>query len=238
MRIHFLKKRNPWIIWAIAIPAAFWFLSETLPLLASGLNQKGYQRVKKNPLEASGILTLRTRDSVHRKSVKNIILPLTRKSDPRFDHDRFDLRIIGLLEVEKPGFYGIGTESDDGSWIWIDGEKILDNGGLHPRQKKKDLIHVQKGLHLIELKFENLMGEAYLDAFWVPPDEPPRPIPLLPHPWGRVASNLYGSAPLFFKMAQYWVFFLIPLLLYKILFPTGPVGGETPTSPKRGKPGW
>lgn len=204
------------------MPVIFWSLSKVLPLMASGLNQKGYQSVKKNPSAVSSFLIIRNKGSVDRQSVKDIKFPLSRKSDLRFDHERFDLRILGLLEVEKPGFYWIGTESDDGSWIWIDRKKILDNGGLHSREEKKNLIHLNKGLHSIELKFENRMGEAYLDVFWIPPNETRRPLPLLPNPWGRVASGLFWSSFLFLKIAQYWVFFLIPPLLFKVLFPSKP----------------
>jgi hypothetical protein len=220
MKMHLPGKKSVWFILGVTVPVIFWSLSEILPIMASGLNRKGYQSVKKNPSEASSLLIIRNKDSIERKSVKDIIFPLSRKSDPRFDHDRFELRIFGLLDLEKPGFYGIGTESDDGSWIWIDGKMIVDNGGLHSRQERMELIHLQKGLHLIELKFENLMGGAYLDTFWIPPNGTRQPLSFYPHPFGRIASALFQTAYLFFKIAQYWTFFLIPFLLYRILFPS------------------
>jgi hypothetical protein len=220
MKGHLFGKKRTWIILGVAVPVILWSLSEILPIMASGFNRKGYQSVKKNPSEASGILIIRNKDSIVQKSIKDIKLPLSRKSDPRFDHERFQLQIKGLLMVEQSGPYWIGTESDDGSWIWIDGKKVLDNGGLHPRHKNMEFIHLQKGLHLIELKFENLMGEAYLDTFWIPPKGSRQPLPFYPHPFGRTASALFGTAFLFSKIAQYWIFFLLPLLLYPLLFPS------------------
>lgn len=220
MKIHLPERKRPWIILALAIPVIFWSISEILPLMASVLNRKGYQRIKKNPSEASSILIIRNKDSIERKSIQDIKFPLSRKSDLRFDHDRFDLTLVGLLEVEKPGFYCIGTDSDDGSWIWIDGKKILDNGGLHSRQEIKDYVSLTKGFHLIELKFENLMGDAYWDVFWIPPNGRREPIPFKLHPLGRMIPGFYWASHIFYKMAQYWIFFMVPLLLYQILFPS------------------
>jgi hypothetical protein len=220
MKNHLWGKKRAWIILGVAVLVILWSLSEILPIMASVLNRKGYQGVKNNPSEASGILIIRNKDSIVRKSIKDIKLPLSRKSDPRFDHERFQLQIKGSLIVEKSGPYWIGTESDDGSWIWIDGKKILDNGGLHPRHKNMEFIHLQKGFHLIELKFENLMGEAYLDAFWIPPNGSRQPLSFYPHPFDRVASALFRTAYFFSKIAQYWIFFLLPMLLYPLLFPS------------------
>ena len=219
MKFHLPEKKNPWIISAIAFPVLLWSLSEIMNITAIGLNRKSYQSIKKHPSEASIILSIKNKGSVNRKYLKEIKFPLSRKSDLRFDHERFDLRIFGLLEVEKPGLYWIGTESDDGSWIWIDGKKILDNGGFHAREEKKNFIQLEKGLHSITVKFENILGEAYLDVFWIPPNETRCPLPLIPNPYGRIISGLYRSAHLSFKIAQYWIFLLIPILLYGVLFP-------------------
>jgi len=105
MKIHLSEKKRPWIILAIVIPVIFWSLSEILPIMASGLNRKGYQSVKKNPSEASSILIIRNKGSIDRKSIKDIKFPLSRKSDPRFDYERFQLQMKGSLIVEKSGFY-------------------------------------------------------------------------------------------------------------------------------------
>jgi len=220
MEFTSLRIKKKGILLIIMIPMVFWSLSESLPLMISQLNERIYRYQAKNPQGISGSLTIFKQGLVDRLMISNIRLPLSRKSDPLFDQERFQLQVTGLLKIEKAGIYSFGTESDDGAWIWIDGKKILDNGGLHSRQKKMNFAHLQKGVYFIELKFENLMGEAYWDVFWIPPDETRHPLPLLPHPWGRVASGLFWSANLFFKIAQYWAFFVIPLLLYKVLFPS------------------
>jgi hypothetical protein len=219
MKIRMPKNKRPWVILVIAFPLICWSFSEVLPLIASSLNRKGYQAAAKTIPELSGVLTVKKQNALERKTVKDIRFPITRTSDPRFDHDRFDLTIYGLLNVERAGFYWVGTESDDGSWIWLKGVKILDNGGLHSREIKTNLIRLEKGLQIIELRYENQMGDAYLDLFWVPPDGTRSPLPLVPNPWGRVSSGLLWASFLLFKIAQYWVFFTLPLLLYPILFP-------------------
>ena len=219
MKTGLFREKKLWIILVLAVPVIFWFFSVIFPIIASGLNRSGYQSPKKDPLEISGHLVVRDRDSREGKFIRDIRFPLTRRSDLRFDHDQFELRLYGLIEVKESGMFLIGTESDDGSWIWIDGEKVLDNGGIHSRTEKENLIHLETGLHSLELKFENRQGEAYLNVFWNQANKERLPLPLLSNPWGRVTSGLYRSAHLFFKIARYWFFFWVPLLLYRVLFP-------------------
>ena len=220
MKISLLgnKKNRAYLI--IAVPIVFWLLSETFSMTISGLNWMSYRYLSHSSSTKTGLLTLLDKGSFDRKTISDISFPLSRKSDSRFDHERFQLQLTGLLRVEKPGTYWIGIDSDDGSWIWVDGEEILDNGGLHSPEEKMNFIHLKKGLHSIEIKFENLMGKAYLDVFWIPPNGLRQPIAFRPHPLGRIIPCLYWLTSLFFKISQYGAFFLVPILLYKLLFPT------------------
>ncbi|OGP52188.1 MAG: hypothetical protein A2Y79_12920 [Deltaproteobacteria bacterium RBG_13_43_22] len=63
------------------------------------------------------------------------------------------------------------------------------------------------------------MGEAYFDVFWVLPDGTHKPLSFFSFPYSRTVHYLLGAANIFFKITQYWFFFFIPFLLYKLLFP-------------------
>ena len=212
--------RKKWVFILVAIPVLSWSLSIAFPLIVSGLNWISYRYLSESNLGPEGLLTVLIQGSNKRKTVSGIKFPLSRKSDPRFDHERFHLQMVGLIKVEKSGTFWIGTESDDGSWIWVDGKKILNNGGLHSREEMKSFIYLKEGIHSIDVEFENLLGDAYLDPFWIPPNGNRQPLPFRSHPFGRIIPCLFGASHIFYKIAQYWVFFLVPLLLYKVLFPS------------------
>jgi hypothetical protein len=213
------KKKKYWTVIAIVVPIFFWSLSEVMPRLASKLNEKGYVEGRKKSLGISGNVTFQEQGKNKKARLENIRFPLTRQFYPLLDREKFTLKIIGLLEVKKAGLYWLGSDSDDGSWIKIDNEEVLDNGGLHPRQEKANLMDLQPGIHPLEIRFENQMGEAYLDLFWVGPDGVRSPLPILPHPWGKESALLYRLGYLSFKITQYWTFLMLPILLYPLLFP-------------------
>jgi hypothetical protein len=50
--------------------------------------------------------------------------------------DRFAATWRGRFSVNAPGAYTFCTTSDDGSSLFIDGETIVDNGGLHGAQRR------------------------------------------------------------------------------------------------------
>ena len=45
--------------------------------------------------------------------------------------DDFSASIRGFLDVAADGTYAFGLNSDDGSWLFIDGVQVVNNGGFH-----------------------------------------------------------------------------------------------------------
>lgn len=207
------------ILVILAVPVFFWSFSKAVPLILSGINGAVYRQATPNIQGENGFLSLRGKGRQDYQTIPNLRLPLSRKTDPCLDHDQFILRIMGVLLVKQNGLYWIGTDSDDGSWIWLDGEQIVDNGGLHARTEIMYPVSLTKGIHFLELKFENLMGDAYLDAFWVLPNGLRQLLPIRPHPFGRMISRGYATASVFFKIAEYWVLLFWPLVLIHYFFP-------------------
>jgi cytochrome c2/cytochrome c5 len=70
----------------------------------------------------------------------------------------FDLGIIkrednlavlyeGFLRIDRDGDYTFWTTSGDGSRIWIDGNLVVDNDGIHPPQTASGNVKLTKGIH-------------------------------------------------------------------------------------------
>ncbi len=81
----------------------------------------------------------------------------------------FCIRWEGQLVVPQSGTYNFATESDDGSWLYIDGMLVVDNGGRHATRLMQASKRLTKGKHDITLKFVNNAGSGNIRLFWTPP---------------------------------------------------------------------
>ncbi len=80
--------------------------------------------------------------------------------------ERFALRYDGILTVPADGEYTFHLRSDDGSWLDVDGVRILDNGGDHAPKKVSAKLTLAKGAHTFGLvMYENSGGEE-LELTW------------------------------------------------------------------------
>jgi len=68
----------------------------------------------------------------------------------------------GYIKVPKDGIYTFFAESDDGSNIIVDGQKIVDNDGLHSAKEESGQIGLQKGYHSISVQFFENSGNYQL----------------------------------------------------------------------------
>ncbi len=80
--------------------------------------------------------------------------------------DEFSVRWVGYLYVPEDGDYTFYLTSDDGSWLWIDGNLVVDNGGLHAPREKSATVHLKKGYHPIEVRFFENHGGAVVRLEW------------------------------------------------------------------------
>jgi len=65
--------------------------------------------------------------------------------DPKIDPDKFSARWTGKFTAPKSGRIRIGTNSNDGSYLYIDGLLVVNNWGLHGPKLKSAEIVVEKG---------------------------------------------------------------------------------------------
>ncbi len=78
----------------------------------------------------------------------------------------FGAQITGSFSAASAGDYYFSLWSDDGSSLWIDGVKVLDNGGAHsPYQVSINNYPLSAGTHSIQINFfEDFGGESALTA--------------------------------------------------------------------------
>jgi hypothetical protein len=87
--------------------------------------------------------------------------------------DRFEwfaIMYTGTFQVENEGEYKFRLVSDDGSRLFIDGKKIIDDDGIHSTQSASGSVSLGKGVHQIEVDY--FQGPRYsvaLQLFWTPP---------------------------------------------------------------------
>jgi cytochrome c2 len=81
----------------------------------------------------------------------------------------FTVKFEGLIEIPSGGEYRFWTKSDDGSVLWIDGKKVVDNDGIHGPIERSGRVRLTKGRHGVELGFSQSGGGYELSVSWQPP---------------------------------------------------------------------
>lgn len=86
---------------------------------------------------------------------------------------RFDVRI----SVETPGAYTFYTASDDGSKLYVDGQLVVNNDGLHPAVEKNGVVTLATGEHDVRVEYFEKTGGDSLQVLWSGPGISKAPLP-------------------------------------------------------------
>jgi len=86
-------------------------------------------------------------------------------------HAPFSVIWSGYLFVPESGNYRLITESDDGSWIYVNGTLVVDNGGEHPIQRKERTAYLEKGYHWLVVKYFDQYFGAIMRLKWQRPGQ-------------------------------------------------------------------
>ncbi len=65
----------------------------------------------------------------------------------------FAIDYTGKFWIDSPGIYSFALLSDDGSWLYIDDQLVIDNGGLHPPEEKAGKLSLSGGIHRIRVAY-------------------------------------------------------------------------------------
>jgi len=132
-----------------------------------------------------------------------------KKESPKFPNDHFACEWTGKIFVDDSGKYTFYTSSDDGSRLWINGKKVVENWGLHGRRQKAGTVDLKTGWHDFKAThFENA-GGASMIVSWKGPDTNNRKKLLEGSHEGKIEQEKEGpnedKYPDGFK-ASYWFF--------------------------------
>lgn len=81
------------------------------------------------------------------------------------------------MHISHSGTYKFTLVSDDGSYLWIDGKQIIDNGGFHGKKSVSEHIFLQEGVYQIEIFYFQGGGYSVMETFWQPPGKPEELLP-------------------------------------------------------------
>jgi len=90
---------------------------------------------------------------------------------------QFALTFEGMIKVPADGEYTFFTQSDDGSRLFIGGQKIVENGGTHGIVERSGKIPLKAGMHPFRVIFFDGGGGFGLRAFWQGPGISKQDIP-------------------------------------------------------------
>jgi predicted esterase len=79
---------------------------------------------------------------------------------PRKSNNLFGFVFEGYIKISTAGTYTFYTASDDGSKLYINGQQIVNNDGMHGLQERSGSVQLTAGLHPIKVTyFEKYSGE-------------------------------------------------------------------------------
>jgi len=94
-----------------------------------------------------------------------------------FKADRFGLVLQGMIEIPDAALYTFYLSSNDGSKLFIDGELIIDNDGLHGAIEKQGQVKLSRGKHALWITYFQAGGGYHLKAYISGPDSEKVSIP-------------------------------------------------------------
>ena len=89
-----------------------------------------------------------------------------KKAIPGFNsNDKYAMRWSGQMMAPHNGRYCFWTQPDDGSQIWVDGKRVVDNDGNHgPRARSGCVSNLKVGWHQLVVTFYENGGGAMMRA--------------------------------------------------------------------------
>jgi cytochrome c len=83
--------------------------------------------------------------------------------------DQFLSFFDGFIMIEDAGTYAFELTSDDGSQLWMEGTKVVDNDGEHPPESQEGSIRLTAGPRQFQVKFFESGGGQEVSLSWRPP---------------------------------------------------------------------
>jgi len=91
--------------------------------------------------------------------------------------ENIGLMFDGLIEIPRDGDYTFHLASDDGSYLFLGGMQIIDNGGSHGVVEKSRKLSLKAGLYPVKVTFFQGTGGFELSLKWTTPDAKKQVVP-------------------------------------------------------------
>ncbi|WP_153801047.1 fibronectin type III domain-containing protein [Foetidibacter luteolus] len=91
--------------------------------------------------------------------------------------DNFAFRFESIINIPTTGNYTFYTASDDGSQLFIDGNLVVNNDGLHGTVERSGQVSLTAGVHNIRVTFFERGGDQVLNVNWQGPGFAKQAIP-------------------------------------------------------------
>lgn len=108
-------------------------------------------------------------DALHRALPETVTVASAIDLELAPEDGDFVLRFTGWIELPEDGEYTFELTSDDGARLWIDGDLVVDNGGVHPERTTSGTRECYRGFALLRVEMYDAGGAASLSARWQGP---------------------------------------------------------------------
>ena len=83
----------------------------------------------------------------------------------------------GWIDIPESGSYIFATSSDDGSWIYIDEQLVVDNSGVHAISQIANSVELEAGFYPVRIRYFDAGGGAVMRLLWTRPGKREELIP-------------------------------------------------------------
>jgi len=91
--------------------------------------------------------------------------------------DAFSTTWRGSIITLRGGAYMFATSSDDGSWVYVDGQLVVENAGHHEARTVSGTVRLERGVHSIFIKYFQDGGPFSFDLLWARDGGTLEPVP-------------------------------------------------------------
>ncbi len=108
----------------------------------------------------------------------------------------YSVHWTGFLRITEPGWHGFGTISDDGSEVWIDGNRVVDNHEQQWYDWQEAWCYLGAGYHSIDITFYEALSYSGIEVWWLVPAAGPSVLPY--------SGDTFHTTPPTFNNTTHW----------------------------------
>jgi hypothetical protein len=138
----------------------------------------------------------------------------------------YSVKWDGWITISKSGTYRFATNSDDGSYLRLNGETVVRNGGAHGLRKVSQERVLEKGIYPIEVLYFQIGGFSKMQTLWMPPGKSEHLIPsevLFPEQPDRKAMMIRKGMTILLRIVRIiWGCLFLFVSLMVLIMPVQP----------------